>query len=686
MKHVPRGAFAALAALTIVGAPTISRAAGEEARVSLVRQGGGIVVADGVSVIPMQLVLEKRGKMSIKSARVTSTAGKVRDTRVVDAQHVSFLYAVPKRPEAENLEITLTLDDGERTETFPFRVPAPAQLDLELDVDPPVIQASDGATAKLAASATASGADVEGVAITAAPGRVGDLDVKRFEGSTRALGVLEPGALPVDEPSYVLALAAAASEKGFAARAAGVAVEAPVRLSVEIPPKSVLTIEGASREPAPVTAPADGRTVVEDVLVRYGAKVRAFAKKGGKKTEVSVAIPGTAPAGAVLGIPGQTFADGGTGPTIAIAVPPPPFGGEPFWPEITIDGAELVQSVKVAPDVRVLYLKRPAEPTKIGVFFDEQIVGVVELGPRYGQSILPVSVTPRSGERAAVELVVRDASGLLTDVPMPRARLASGPELPVVKSSTGKWRVRVPAGTAGAIGAEVKVLAELPTPAVVAGDPIVAISTDLTVTLAGPPPPVRADDGGVSKVDLEPSSSRPLRIGVTPVVVAGATFNGLTVLGGGVMAEARLPVLDGRLAVRLGLEYARASGTGALEGGGEIVTTIAGLAIPVDAGFALVSSDAFELLVRAGVAVRFESGALELDGTRPGGNSRTGIAAHASIEGAFGVGPGALVVLGTVSGIGASAAGFSSDVGERSVTIDGALTAVRAEAGYRFWF
>lgn len=677
----------------ILATPCAVEAAGEEAKLAVVKPGGGILAADGISVVPLHVVVEKRGKSTIRSARVTASVGKVAQVKVLDGEHVSFLYTPPKRsaPAQETLEVTLDLDDGERSETFPFELRPPAEPELSLAVEPGVVELVDRKK-QVAISARVEGTDAHGVAIAAAPGSLGEVKERTLPAAMTAAGSLDASVIPADAPAYILVLAATSTDRGIAATTKGAVTEAPIRISVEIPPRSVLEIEGAASEPEPVTAPADGRTVVDGVVVRYGARVRAFSTRAGKRSEVSLALPSSASPAVFLAIPGQAFADGGTGPTVVVAAPPPPFGGEPIWPEITIEGITIVQTIKLSPGLRVLVLQRPAEPTSAAVLFDEEAVGRLELLPRHGESVSVAPAHARSEERGAVELLVKDGAGELTDVPVPRARIPGGASLELLRQGPGRYRAAIPSSVPGDAGTMIEIVAEIDPPPVVSGDALSQIGSSIRLPLKGASV-VRAggltpkEEASATPKRTEPTSGEDgLRFGVSASLLVGTTFNSLLVVGGAILAELRPPLLDGRLAIRAGLELSHASGSGTVGGfagaAPESRATIAGVLLPIDVGFAIVHEPDFELLARAGLALRLESGVVEVGGVTPGGGDRTGLGAHVSVEAAFGVGTGALVLGATLGGIGASADGLSS----AGTQLTGALTNVRADAGYRIWF
>lgn len=177
-----------------------------------------------------------------------------------------------------------------------------------------------------------------------------------------------------------------------------------------------------------------------------------------------------------------------------------------------------------------------------------------------------------------------------------------------------------------------------------------------------------------------------MKVGVAVQGAGGGTFGGMVMFGGGVMGELRLPWLEQRLAVRLGVEFMRGSKTGRVTFDDdrrlETQTVVAGFLFPVDVGFAIVSGEAFELLVRAGASLRVERGGISVQGDAPGAGSRVGIGGRAGLEAALGVGKGALFLAAGVDGLGADVSGLSTD----RVTLAGSLLGVRGDVGYRFWF
>lgn len=681
----------ALIALIALIAPNAAAASeADEVRLSIVRPGGGFLAADGVSIIPLEIVVVQKREENIRSAKITASVGKIANTRILGRERILFDYAVPARPqEAESLDVSLTLDGGERSEVFPIRVPIPAGPALELSVEPSVLPPAEREKTKVRVAATARGDGIEGVTASVSPGTLGPFGVTRIDGGVHADSMIEAIDLPLDAPGYILALAASASGRGWVVKTGGVFVDAPIRVSLDLPPRAVLSIEGTSNDPAPVTAPSTGPTIVENVLVRYGVPVRAFSEKDGRRTEIPLAIPSQLSAGAVAAIPGQAIADGGTGPTILVAAPPSPSGRGVIWPEIRVEGAELISMLSAARDVRALVLRRPEKPGTVTVLLDDQVAATFELTARRGETVQIASTYVKTGERGALEVVVKDSQGELTDRPSPRVWIEGGVELGVERQDAGRYRVSIPPSTGGPTGSNVNVIAEITPPPLLAGEPLESPRAMQAVRLVGPPPAIGLGEGqatGIEKSGVQESETADaLRIGVLISALAGTTLNSLFLVGGSLLFELRLPFVEQRVSVRTGVELSRAAGSGTIlleQQALDSRTIVAAISIPIDVGFAFVRTDGFDLLLRAGFAARIEQGVIEVDGDSPGAGRRLGLGAQASLEADFAVGTGDLVLAATLGSIGANAEGLSTDRSQLS----GGLTALRAEAGYRIWF
>lgn len=656
--------------------------------IAIVRPGAGYLVADGESVVPLQvIVLAGEGGPTVKRPRIVASEGRISGVRVIGDDRVELFYQPPARSTAvdEILDISLTMSNGNRiAEAFTLLIPPPRPPDLEVRASPATFNAEQPTDVGIAATTTGEGVERLELSVDR-----GELARAQPEGSSRALSMtttLQLPQLPPDAPSHLIVLAAASSATGYAVKQTGVDVLAPVRVSVEIAPGSQLAVEGAEIEQDPVPALADGRTVMDDVIIRYGKHVRAFELSGRKRREVSFVLPtGLVSLGTAMALPGQNVADGGTGPSIVVAVPPAPFGGEPFWPDLTLEGATLVATREVSPTAKVLVIERPTDAKTVRVLLDGEAIGEVAFGAALGQTMSARAVAVDRDERAALELTVTDASGNPADHPVPKARIEGGTLLAPARVAPGRYRVSIPPGTPGAPGATLEVYAELPPPPKVSGEALELVRATTAVTLAGPPPAVKSQETVVKRRPRRSKGLAP-KIGVSGAALIGASFDTLVMVGGGVMAELRLPFLAHRFAVRAGLEAMYGSASGRVVVGDarlESRTAIAGVLVPIDFGFAVLAMETFELLVRAGVAVRIERGGVSVAGSDVGGGSNVGIGARAGVEAAFALGDGALFIGATVAGIGARANGLSAPGGTR---FEGNLTNVRAELGYRIWF
>jgi hypothetical protein len=270
---------------------------------------------------------------------------------------------------------------------------------------------------------------------------------------------------------------------------------------------------------------------------------------------------------------------------------------------------------------------------------------------------------------------------------VPRARVAQGSELPVKRTDVGRFRIAVPAATEGATGADVTITAELVPAPVVAGDPPELVFASKNVRLEGPPPAIksRAPDAEVETEVEEEEGGPGVRVGLAAAAVAGATLGIKPLFGGGAFGELRLPVWDWRLGARLGLLYYRTGGTGTLAYASgqtlETSATIAGLLVPLDLAVAVVKTDGFELVTRAGLSLRFDRGAFDVGEDRIAAASKFGVSGQVSAEAAFDLGPGAFFGAITFGGIGASASSLFAG----NTQVDGSLMHLSLDVGYRFW-
>lgn len=679
-----------LAAGLLLGRP--AQAQFESTPMAVVRPGAGMLVADGLSKVPLQIVLMSKDRgPSIRTARIVASEGTIEDTKVVGPHQVQFTYAPPKRGKGldEIFDVALTMTDGNTVaEAFTLVVPGPKAPTIEVSADPTQMSASSAGPVRV--QATAFGEGLEGLIWASDAGPVAGQAPSGDAATLVAHGTFTPPQVPQDAPSHFVLVAVAASGQGYAAVTTDIPVSAEVRLSVEIPPGTSLEVQGANNQPDRVPAPADGRTVMENVEVDLTSPLKIFERRGKKRRQLSVVVPtGIVSNGVAVPIPGQTLADGGVGPTIIVALPPPAFGAPVFWPDITVEGAQLVRAEPLNDRMQVLILARPREPKGVRVLLDEQSVGTIEFSAARGQRLRLESLAANKDERAAASVVVTDAEGIATDFPAPRVRLASGVQLPVDRVAAGRYRVHVPAGTQGAPDTKVELIAELDPLPRVAGASIEYAQASLQTTLSGPPPAVKAKpDTPVVQTPVPERRRGPsVKIGVGVSGLVAGTFDSLLMFGGGLGVDVRLPVLDFRLSLRTGVEFMRGSA-----GGGrvsfdedrrlETSASIGGFLFPLEVGFAVVSTDSFELLLHAGGALRAEQAALHIQDNNPGGASRVGFGARAGAEAALTVGKGALYLGIVADGLGASLSGFSTE----QVTLSGSLFNLRGDLGYRIWF
>jgi hypothetical protein len=682
-----------LAAVLAATLGPASTAHADELVVSLSQPGGGFLVTDSKQRIPLELRLsDVRGPLELTKAVVVPGAGRAHDVTIVGPGRVLFNYQPPDklRTGRDVGEVRVERKDGSSGSfTFSVELGAPAAPKLSLELLPARYLAESAQTVSIAATALAA----NDLVVVPSHGELSsDPAQRRGDDLELVASFAPPKDLPVDAPSHISFVAAASGPRGWAARLAGLSVLSPLRVSLTIDPGYELVLEGTENKPEPVPAPADGKTVLEDV-VRYGAPVRAFAVKGKQKKELSVMVPsGLVPVATVAAIPGQDVADGGTGPTLIVAVPPGAFGSEPMWPELTVEGARLVSMAPVpgAKDTKVLVLERPRRAETVSVLADGTALATLTFRAAHGEVLALSPAAPRSNERGAAVVRVTDVLGSPADQPVPRARLDGGDELPVQRMGRGEYRVVVPATLGGEAGKKRTLTVDLAPPKRLDDTPVELVSAQLPLTLVGAAVVAKAQDEPIATPQPDrPEPDDPARegwrIGALGSAAAGSTFGGALMLGVGAQLELRLPVLSQRLSVRTGLEYFRASGAGTVLLGGvatNATSLAAGLVIPVDLGFVVVRQPGFELLVRAGAELRNEVGVLDVGTDRVGGGSRFGVSARAGVEGDFDVGPGSLCAIAGVAGLAASSGGFSSP----TLTFEGALTHFRLDVGYRLWF
>lgn len=675
------------AALLLITSLLSALPAQAELSLTLMQLGGGYLVGDSTSWVPLEVyVREEEGPLALKAAGVKAARGKVSQIRVMSGGRIAFLYRpIGGQEIEETLSFTLERKNGDRVLldlSFPLVEPSSPQVELE--VSPGVLESTSPQALEVAASA----AGVAGLRLEllASHGTLTgpERPVRSQDRVQLAREFQPPADLPDDAPSHLLMIAASSDERGYGAAVFGVPVVAQLRVSAEVPSGHRLVLEGTENRVSPVRAAADGRTVIEG-RARYGAPIRAFVQRGKKRKEIPIAVPsGFVPLALAAALPGQDVADGGTGPTLVVAIPPAPLGGELYWPEITVEGATLVDTLQLEADLRVLVLERPKTPGAISVLVDGTPLSPIPFVASFGRALGLEALVSEEGERAALGLTVTDSHGNATDTPRPKVRLGTGFELRLTRTGLGSYRVILPPNTPGDVGDEVTVVAELPTPRLVAGDPPELVSARLDVRLEGPAPAIRTDEGPSSSPPRPSVSGIPIRVGLSAMATAATTFGSHLLFGGAAALELRMPFFE-RLALRLGFEAYRGTGQGRVtfldDQSFEASSTLGGTIIPIELGFVVLDASWMELVLRGGLGIRSESAALEIGGDSAGGGSRTAVAGRTTLEGGFYLGPGTVNLGVTLDGLGASA----DDLTAERVSFEGSLTNLRLDLGYRIW-
>lgn len=643
----------------LVSAPAVAAP-----NVAVLQPGGGWMLADGRSWVPLQV--EVQGGSPLVELRVEARGFEVRDLRRLDSRRGQFKLRMPAKETVTELYLSLRFADGtSRTEIYPLVVGPPRAPRLELAVSPEVIDV-EGLPTDIA---TLVETDAPAVALAADGGQL--LSASPRRGTLR----LDAG-LPPDAPSHVQLLAAASSPEGWSVAARGVSVTAPVRFRARIPRGWRLVVSGAEERVRPVTAPADGFTTLEGVRLRYGAPVRVFRQRRRRRKELALPVPtGKVGTGLVLALPGQAYADGGTGPTLAVTIPPDPFGGAPLWPDIEVEGARLVEVLTPDPAVKVLVLERPTRPTELSVRLDGLPAGRVRIDSNRGQQLALRVQSPGPDERAAALIEVRDDQNRLAPG-RPRLRLGSGTELEPEAVSLGRWRVAVPFGLGPAEGSD-ELIAELAPLPIVVGEALELPRASVPLELARRNAVAARDDTPRSSPDTSPG----LGLLLGGRLFGGTTFGSVRRGGLGLEGELELPILSERLGLRSGVElhYGRGDATitfpaGPVGG----ATELTGLLIPVEATLALFRTE-LDLVLRAGAALRYEAARVLIDGDDSGAGGRWGAGLRAGLEGTWQQGPGEWVLGALIEGLAASADGLTPD----TTNVSGTLTGVRLEIGYR---
>ena len=369
--------------------------------IAILKPAGGFLTSDGRSVVPLQVVLRaNEQRRQIVAARIVAAKGEITSLRVIDAEHVQFLYGSPRSTQGarEFLDIVLTLNnDKPVVQRLALDLPPPSPPRLDVTARPKVIEARNLSDVEL--TATARGTRLEGVHLAADGGHLRRRFPTAVAGEQTQTASWELPELPTAAPSHLIALAVAAQRTGFAAAVTGVSVSAPVRLSVRIPFGSRLKVEGSRSPTKPVRAPRRGRTVLKDIVVTYDDPVKAFEVKGDRRKPLSLMLPtGIVSTGLAVPIPGQAMADGGTGPTVVLSVPPGPFGARPFWPDLTVEGAPIIDVLRLSPQAVAIVLLRPSTPRTLRILLDGVLVGEVQLTSGHGQTLKTSKAALRTGE------------------------------------------------------------------------------------------------------------------------------------------------------------------------------------------------------------------------------------------------------------------------------------------------
>ena len=371
-----------------------------------------------------------------------------------------------------------------------------------------------------------------------------------------------------------------------------------------------------------------------------------------------------------------------------MVVPPSPFGDAPFWADITLEGAKLIGIEDVDEHVKVLVVKRPTESGIVRVLMDDEPVGEIAFGSALGQFVKAELLDADSDERGAVEIAVTDAAANPADHPVPKVRIEGGKDLEALRVGPGRYRVSIPPGTPGRPGEEIEVVADLATPPKVRrrGSGARDVAHDGRADRAAARDQVERqedrEEAPAAKAERDPAEVR--RLGRR----AGGHLVQLAAPGRrrrDDRAEAPPSSSTGSACERASSSCTERRPVGVTVGESSLEsrTTITGVLVPIDFGFAMVKTESFELLTRVGVAIRVEQGAISVGTQSAGGGGNVGIGGRATAEAGFLLGDGALFIGATLSGLGASANGLSAPGGTK---IDGSLTTVRAEVGYRVWF
>ena len=627
---------------TILGLTESRVQAEEDFSITLVQPGAGFLVAGEENKVPLELILRSsEGKKKLKRATVNASMGKARKTRIVANNRVLFMYTPPRSPNEieEVLDVDLQFSDGSKvTQGLGFQLPKPQAPRLDFTVSDLSIDANKPKRINLSTSAISDG--IQGLKIYAShgelsyPGAVAGSPNELFAGAT----LTPPLNMPAVEPSHFMLLSVAASKRGFAAQVSGVSTYARVRLRAELPKGSKFVLTGTRDNPPPVTAPADGFTTSYGII-EYGQPVRAYRVRGRRKKEIPITIPtGLVPDGMAVAIPGQDVADGGTGPTILVAIPPSPFGDEPYWPEIEVEGAKKIKVLEVSSRIRALSFTRPKKPQTFTVLADRAPIGTIEFKSSHAAILKLEKSFVEKSERGAVIANVFDPMGGPSDHPAPLARIEDGPDLPIQRIEPGKFRISIPSNVPGETGEEISIVAELPALNVVHGDPPELVQRTTQIELEGPPPAIRAGDEPSKVTSAQPTDSGPIEpigLNVYSSFSSGFLLDPRVNFGADFKLEFRLPPMDYRFSIMSGVEYATSENEGIISFGDDETLLVSNqnsnVSIPVIVGFQLWKTKISELSLRAGVELRLDSSVLDQEGVRIAGSKTSQIAGRAGM-------------------------------------------------------
>lgn len=229
-----------------------------QADVTLLQPAGGFLVADGVSHVPLELMLHSASLApAIVSAEIRCHTGRVDRIRALTGDRVAFDY-LPVRSNGYEEEVTAELkfaDGTSRQKTLTFRVHPAKKPELRFSIGPEAFAASAPPPIEVRAASPDSNTQV---IVSADRGELSfDPRLEPAELSAR----LKPPELPPDAPSYLMLLAVAASQYGYSARVSGTSAHASMKLSFDLSPGEKLVVEGAENKLRPAKA-RNGRATI----------------------------------------------------------------------------------------------------------------------------------------------------------------------------------------------------------------------------------------------------------------------------------------------------------------------------------------------------------------------------------------------------------------------------------------